>query len=252
MDEIYEPHWSNYLKQFDLPDDNYQFITNDTNKYCVIIEPRDHPLLIPVIQNFMYLLQKKSWGLIIYHGNKNGHILKERLKNWKNVNYINMGVDNMTPNEYNKFMINPHLWKSLQIIGCKHALLFQTDVLLLKNNIDDYLHYDFIGAPWKVNFYNIEGGYNGGFSLRNVDTLLQISMTKPTLKLENTGNILNEDIFFAYYMINNKSNYNLPNKDTAMSFSMETIYSENPSGLHKPHLSGFPDGKYEKLLSKRH
>ena len=32
MDEIYEPHWSNYLKQFDLSDDNYQFITNDTNK----------------------------------------------------------------------------------------------------------------------------------------------------------------------------------------------------------------------------
>jgi len=252
MDKIYEPYWSNYLKQFDLSDDNFQFITNDTNKYCVIVEPRDHPLLIPVIQNFMYLLQKKCWGLVIFHGNKNGSIIKDKLKKWKNVIYMNIGVDNLTINEYNKFMINPCFWKSLKIIGCKHALLFQTDVLLLKDNIDDYLQYDFIGAPWKDNYYNIEDGYNGGFSLRNVDTLLQITSTKKHLILENTGNIVNEDIYFAYYMKSNKNIYSLPNKDTAMSFSMETIYSEDPCGLHKPHLTRFPDGKYKELLSKRH
>ena len=252
MDNIYEPYWSNYFKQFDLPDDNFQFITNDTDKYCVIVEPRDHPLLIPVIQNFMYLLQKKSWGLIIFHGNKNGPMLKDKMANWKNVNYINIGVDNLTPNEYNKLMINQYFWKSLQIMGCKHALLFQTDVLLLKDNIDDFLQYDFIGAPWSKNLYDISGGYNGGFSLRNVDTLIQITSTKPHLRLENTGDVLNEDVYFAYYMVNNENNYNLPDKDVAMAFSMETIYSENPCGLHKPHMNIFPEGAYKDLLSKKH
>ena len=52
--------WSNYLKQFDLPYQYFQNITSNTNKFCVIVEPRKHKFLIPVIKNVMYLLQKKN------------------------------------------------------------------------------------------------------------------------------------------------------------------------------------------------
>ena len=44
-----------YLQQFDLPASQFQNILKDTNKFCVIVEPRKHSLLGLVIKNFMYL-----------------------------------------------------------------------------------------------------------------------------------------------------------------------------------------------------
>ena len=66
MNSEYEPYWSDYLKQFDI-DNKYFNITTNTNKFCVIIEPRIEPNLLLVIKNFMFLLQNKNWGLIIFH-----------------------------------------------------------------------------------------------------------------------------------------------------------------------------------------
>ncbi len=48
--------WVDYLNQFDLSYNYFQNIPSVTEKYCVIIEPRQHPLLIKVIKNFIYLL----------------------------------------------------------------------------------------------------------------------------------------------------------------------------------------------------
>ena len=62
--------------QFDLSFNYFQNIPSNTDKYCVIIEPREHSMLIKVIKNFMYLLQNKGWGLIIIHGSDNKKFLK--------------------------------------------------------------------------------------------------------------------------------------------------------------------------------
>ena len=43
--------WLDYLNQFDLSFNYFQNIPSVTEKYCVIIEPREHPLLIKVIKN---------------------------------------------------------------------------------------------------------------------------------------------------------------------------------------------------------
>ena len=69
-------------------------------------------------------------------------------------------------------------------------------LLFLKNNIENFIEYDYIGAPWE----NSQHGYyvgNGGFSLRNKNLMIQIL---EQYELEN----LFEDIFFSKIITNNK------------------------------------------------
>jgi hypothetical protein len=131
-------------------------------------------------------------------------------------------------------------------------LIFQTDTLLLNDNIDDFINYDYIGSPWSKDlqwkkniFENVHIG-NGGLSLRNVDKMIKILETYPN----NIMMRFNEDGYFSYFCV--KEKYNIPSIEVAMKFSVETIYYENPCGIHKPLLSIFPNKEsYIKLLSKR-
>ena len=133
------PEWIEYQAQFDLGPEYFQGITNDTRKMCVIIEPRCHPRLIIVIKNFMYLLQSKGWGLVIFHGNTNKEFLQEGLAGWPNVRYVDTKLDNMTALDYSNMLCEPPFWRVLLNMGCHHTLIFQIDTVLLKDTVDDFL-----------------------------------------------------------------------------------------------------------------
>jgi hypothetical protein len=247
MNPEYEPYWSTYLQQFaDLPASEFQRIRRDTNKFCVIVEPRCHPLLIPVIKNFMYLLQEKGYGLIVYHGTANEQFLRDGLAGWPDtIHYVQMGYANLSSSMYNTMLKSLSFWEGLLKMGCEHALIFQTDVVLFKDTIDDYLDYDYVGAPWKDSFFGCRVG-NGGFSLRRVETMLRL-LTLPPAQRNVYGN---EDGFFGLLCMRN--GYNLPSVDVASTFSVETIYHPDPCGLHKPWLSVFPSYEtYETMMSRR-
>lgn len=250
MNPEYEPHWSKYLQQFaNLPASEFQRIRRDTNKFCVIVEPRCHRLLIPVIKNFMYLLQDKGYGLILYHGTDNEQFLRDGLAGWPDtVHYVQMGCSNLSIPVYNILFKSTSFWEKLLSLGCEHALFFQTDVVLFKDNIDDYLDYDYIGAPWKIKYDYPFGRHeigNGGFSLRRVEKMLHI------VKNNNTNeHNCNEDGYFGFRCLRN--GYKLPSCDVASTFSVETIYHPDPCGLHKPWLSEFPSHEaYAQMMSRR-
>lgn len=245
--------WENYLNQFDVSSHHFQNIPSHTEKYCVIIEPRKHKYLLRVIKNFTYLLQNKGWGLIIFHGTDNEDFLKQSLQNWNHVKYVNLQVTNLNIHQYNHILTTVPFWNFLRRLGCKNSLLFQTDTVLLKDNVDDFLHYDFIGAPWCVEWYNIKGGYNGGLSLRNVEKMIDIIQKSHPLFFENTMVHINEDIYFAYFMDKYRSECILPEHDVAKQFSVETVYYPDPIGMHQPHVSKFPsENDFERILSKRY
>lgn len=246
MHPNFEPYWTNYLKQFDITNDNFH-IPAKTNKHCVIVECRTHPNLIYVIKNFIYLLQNHGWGLIIFHGTQNERFLKTELKDIRNILYININHDNIDAHEYNVLLTQSSFWSLLHDIRCEHALIFQTDTLLFKDNVDDYLEYDYIGAPWCIKFYGLTLG-NGGFSLRNTKIMLEITTNHP-YRLFLSGRE-NEDIYFSFFVSQLK--YKIPSFDIAKKFSVETIYYEEPTGMHKPHIDKFPSKEhYIELLSKR-
>lgn len=94
--------------------------------------------------------------------------------------YHNLGLHSVSIPQLNKILLNVTFWSS---IHAKHALLFQTDSLLLRDNIGQFLQYDYIGAPWHTanerwQFMKSiipEGVGNGGLSLRNNDAMIQLS-----------------------------------------------------------------------------
>ena len=219
--------WDKYLDKFDLPPSFFQHISKDTDKYCVIVEPRNNPLLISVIKNFMFLLQTRGWGLIVFHVTKNETLVHDALGEWPNVIMYNMNVVNLKTEDYSKLLMGANFWQRLLDYGCKHALIFQMDTILLNPDLDSFLEYHYIGAPWDKKFGGIVSG-NGGLSLRDVETMLTIAETCPA----NHGQLWFEDIFFSYWC--KEKGYHVPSKEIASQFSVETIFHETPCGMHKP------------------
>ena len=92
---------------------------------------------------------------------------------------------------YSRVLVSAHFWAMLR---AQHVLVFQLDSVLCAMSpwkVQDFLEYDYIGAPWIDRFYGMDIG-NGGLSLRKVKTMVDIIKTFP---LE--GRYENEDIYFA-------------------------------------------------------
>jgi len=219
--------WDKYLEKFDLPPSFFQHIPKDTDKFCVIVEPRNNPLLISVIKNFMFLLQTRGWGLIVFHGSKNATMVHDALAEWPNVIMYNMNVDNLKTESYSMFLMSADFWRRLLDYGCNHALIFQIDTILLNPNLEPFLIYDYVGAPWVNKYGGVVCG-NGGLSLRNVETMFTIAETCPMYH----GQLCFEDVFFSYWC--KEKGYHVPTREIASQFSVETIFHETPCGMHKP------------------
>ena len=136
--------------------------------------------------------------------------------------------------EYNSFML-----KLNEFITSPFVLVIQDDGHIINPNLwdDNFLNYDYIGAPWpndqkwnrrwekygeeicnkiqKHSTYNQIG--NGGFSLRSKKFLEYSSI------FDSTG-VLGEDIFLTLYNFDlaKDNNINFPSVDLAKKFSYET------------------------------
>jgi len=138
-----------------------------------------------------------------------------------------MSVLNLTIRDYNTLLMGGDFWRRLLDYGCKYALIFQMDTILLNPNVESFLEYDYVGAPWDNKFRGIVSG-NGGLSLRHVETMLTITETCPA----NHGQLQFEDVFFSYWC--KEKGYHVPTREIASHFSVETIFYETPCGMHKP------------------
>lgn len=254
MDSNYEPYWSDYLQQFDLPSEYFQHVPSrlQTNKFCVIVEPRISKTLILVIKNFLHVLKERNWGMIVFHGTDNESFLKTELQGIPNIIMVKLEVDNITAEQYSDLLCSKAFWNTLLSLGCERSLIFQTDTLLFKDTVDDFLEYDYVGAGWCVKWLGILEVGNGGLSMRNVRTMLEITEKCPRSISSGFNNIhlQNEDIYFAFWLL--KLNKKIPTKEDSCKFSVETVYYEDPCGFHKPHLDKFPSKEeYIRILSKR-
>ena len=239
------PAWSQYLQRYaGLGSDAFQHVQHKhaVRKFCVIVEPRQHPNLIPVIKNFMFLLQHTGWGLIVYHGPDNERFVKDGLQDAiPNVHYVRMTQPNLTTGEYSAMLGNPLFWQCLlDVFKCEHALIFQCDTLLLKGGaaIDAWLKYDYVGAPWPIMSASIGPRQrelqltvgNGGLSLRNVRVMLAIARNHPY----PSDAIVPEDVYFSYWLKWNEAVYWTPRGDEASAFAVEHVRNPDAAGLHAP------------------
>ena len=217
--------WERYLMEEHVKYVGYvPNIPKETDFYAVIIEPRNHSDLLTVIKSTIFHLNETNspikWGLQIFHGNQNETQVQNICSLLNNVTCVNMGVDNLTNIEHSEYMESVDFWRKVK--GNK-ALIFQTDSLLLRNGIDEFLEYDYVGAPWRKPKENQWVG-NGGLSLRTVSKMVEICENNPVTEQ------IWEDIYFMKHM----KGVGVADIETAMRFSMEDVFSPNPLGVHNP------------------
>ena len=198
---------------------NEKFTQKEKLDVAVIVEPREHKYLIPVVLNFIENLPNET-QIQIFHGTKNINFIKnglnEYIKSGK-IKMTNLGKENLLIKDYNNLLTSKKFWN--QIKG-ENILIFQTDTCLCSKNkhkIYDILKYDYVGAPWKLKKMPKLGG-NGGLSFRKKSKMLR------DCDKYKKGN---EDIFYS------KRDFNYPDKKISQNIFVETIFSENPVGVHK-------------------
>ena len=196
---------------------------NNYKYTAIIIEPREHKALEFVLQNFNDNLSDE-WQFIVFHGNKNKEYTENICKKVfapNKVSLINLNVDNLTISDYNKLLYTKNFYSN---IPTETFLIFQTDSIICskhKDLINNFLNYDYVGAPW---IHNQEVG-NGGLSLRKKSKMLEI--LNNCIHDEN----INEDLFFSKSC--NNITINKPQFEESKLFSIETVYNNKSFGIHK-------------------
>ena len=225
----------NLIKNIEIPNILYNQI-NET----VLIEFRWFNHLEFLIRNM--ILKLPLWSHTIVCGNINYESIKICCNNISNnIKIIKLDIDNLCPSTYSSLLYCKTFWN--QFYGEK-ILIYQEDSYLFHTkNIDQFLVYDYVGAPWPINQDdNLYGVGNGGFSLRTKSKMIEVIekvkiedlvINKSTLNyMKNTNSfVLPEDVYFSKSLID----YNIgkvANRDIASQFSQETLQSENPLGGH--------------------
>jgi hypothetical protein len=157
------------------------------------------------------------------HGNKNinyiNNIIDKNLIKYKSrITMINLEIDNLTINDYNNLLVSEDFYNN---IPTEIFLIFQTDTIICKENknlINNFLEYDYVGAPLKDHRIG-----NGGLSLRKKSKMIE--------KIKKCKyNNQNEDLFFA----NNCYNIKKPTFEDSKYFSIESMINDKSFGVHKP------------------
>jgi len=198
------------------------------DKVAVIIEPRILSVTDDLFTWMVYLLAPKGWKFIFFTGTTNHSIIQE-LVDKLHVNDIvelrNLEKENLTIKDYNLLLTSVKFWEDMPF---ENVLIFQTDTVLLDDNLDEFLEYDYVGAPWNKSFSWLGGSTthvvgNGGLSLRRRSGMIRAIN-------ECLYNGLNEDNYFS---IRCRNVLNFAPVELAMQFSVETVFHSNPKGYHK-------------------
>ncbi len=204
-----------------------------------------------ILPHVEYILRKavitlpKTWSHTVVCGPENAlhiqalcrHItrgLKSRIR------VIVMEEHVSSVHEYNDMLLTESFWK--MFYGEK-LLIHQEDSLVFHGDIEQFLDWDYIGAPWpKGQDDNKNGVGNGGFSLRSKDKMLsclrylapdKLTLGKSTKGYMDATGLRNppEDVFFSKCLIDFGLG-RVADSVAASRFSQETLVGSNPLGGH--------------------
>lgn len=199
---------NNYeIGNYNYPDD----------KVAVIVETRKMPNLKWTINNIQH---HTGWRIIFYCSEES------KIEGIPNVEI--RVIDSMDFDKYNSMMKSVDFWSSFDE---EHILIFQSDSFMLRSGIEEFLEYDYVGAPWNwaydPNFKDprypdlsiFRSGGNGGFSLRKRSKMIEI------LSSIDINEHQNEDMLISPYL----DDIGL---DIKKKFCVETIFYEQPLAIH--------------------
>ena len=225
----------NYIKSIKLPE-----ILKESNYEAVLIEFRIFPHIEFIIRNNILKLGS-NWNYTVICGNLNYDYIKDMCKTISdNINIIKLDYNNVSPSEYSIILSSIDFWN---LFKGEKILIHQEDSIIFKNNINNFIKWDYIGAPWPKNQNdNLNNVGNGGFSLRTkqcmIDVINKISINDTqynnstlTYIKNSNSNIPPEDVYFSKNMID----FNIgkvANWNSAFNFSSESFYNPESLGGH--------------------
>lgn len=135
------------------------------------------------------------------------------------------------------FMTEPDFWK--QFFDYERVMMFHIDTAILKPGIEEYLKYDYIGAPC-YNFVKDQTIQNGALSIRNprvMEYICRMYGWRTDLQdlmvvgQYSSASFFAEDIFFCLRMIK----YNMPGYaplEESKKFACEVKFELGTLGYH--------------------
>jgi hypothetical protein len=151
----------------------------NASKVALLIENRPNPILAPLMLHFMSVVPPdwrfRFMGSIesVEHLNKSMAIRQQVQAGKLDLTYIPSNMSTAGQEMISRFLTT--LWLYEEVLQpAEWLLVFQTDSILCANsrqNINDFLEYDWIGAPWNPGG---RWGGNGGLSIRRVSAIIDI------------------------------------------------------------------------------
>ena len=222
-----------YIKMIELPE-----IQKSSIYESVLIEFRCLPHLEFLIRNSIYKLGKK-WSHTVVCGIDNYEFINKIITNIdRNIKIIKLNYKSIIHiDEYTDLLSTVSFW---ELFHGEKILIYQEDSCIFKNNIDEFLEWDYIGAPWPLEYkINIHGVGNGGFSLRSKSVMLEclkqdtsvIGCSQKVSEYMIKNNLIKipEDVYFTNIM-ELYSIGKLADNETAKKFSSESFATDSLGG----------------------
>ncbi len=185
---------------------------------AVIVESRPLPNLREIIEGHMNQLPK-GWDLVVWHSLSNKAAMMKACEGFKSVRFVGLLVNKMSIRQYNALLTSVNFWEIVS--AYQRVLIFQADSMLLRKGVEDFLTWDFVGAPWEWQ----EHGGNGGLSIRN-----PLTMKRVIENIKYNGD--NEDTFFSNVLHTHPHLGRLAPMGVCKKFSCETIFNLGTMGYH--------------------
>lgn len=193
----------------------------DYQRVAVLVETRDCYFLPWVIKNFCRELGS-GWNFHLFINEKVRAFLTEVLPHF-HYQWTPVHAQRMTTTQYSSLLRQQFFWEQIRE---NIILVFQVDCLLLKPIPSWAENYDMIGAPCGL-LHEDQFILNGGFSLRNKQAMMEVSLTTE----ENAREQRPEDVFFTQEL-RKRQQFKLPTMRISYQFATEDVHSTHPVGIH--------------------
>lgn len=247
-----------YIKKIKLP----SFTVNNYYE-SVLIEYRKFPHVEFLIRNTILKLGKK-WSHTVVCGTQNHEYMKNLCRNISsNIKVIKTNHENLNndPSGYNRFLTSLDFWK---LFNGEKLLIYKEDSVIFKNNINDFLNFDFIGASFsKSKNDNITPNSvgDGGFSIRTKHIMVKIinfiSINHTDFHASTLQYIKNNKLTYApedVYFSKNMQDFNIgkvADWETANRFSTGLhVYNPESFGGRK-FWASLKNEKIKSIIKKR-
>ena len=212
-----------------------KYVSGRSRRAMIIVEPRPHPLLGPIIRNFHARIPRE-WDLYVFHGPSHAAYANESARGVspsRRVFLKALETDNLTADEYNKLFKSAHFWDR---VDADDILVFQTDAVTCaksKWNIDSFTHLDYVGCAYDhqigpgVHWGKDHSFYgSGGLSFRKKKFMMECIAANPNIDPHAP-----EDVFFSDCVA--KSPSKPKDAATLAKFCTQNTYMEQSFGAHQ-------------------